>query len=334
MDTLTLAKDKLVNTGFLDLEVDPTLDLFEEIEKLKKEKNAIILAHYYQESEIQDIADYVGDSLGLSQQAASTDADMIVFAGVHFMAETAKMLSPNKKVLLPDLKAGCSLADSCPPPVFRKFKEKYPDHLVVSYINCTAELKTLTDICCTSTNAVQIIESIPEDKGIIFAPDINLGRYLVKKTGRDMVLWNGSCMVHEIFSSEKITKLMMQHPNAKFIAHPECEPHLLEKADYIGSTSGLLRYTQESEAQEFIVATEVGIIHQMQKASPDKTFIPAPPNNTCACNECPHMKRNTMEKLYTCMKYELPEIMLPKWVIDEGVASINRMLEVSKKAGL
>ena len=334
MDTLTLAKDKLVNTGFLDLEVDPTLDLFEEIEKLKKEKNAIILAHYYQESEIQDIADYVGDSLGLSQQAASTDADMIVFAGVHFMAETAKMLSPNKKVLLPDLKAGCSLADSCPPPVFRKFKEKYPDHVVVSYINCTAELKTLTDICCTSTNAVQIIESIPEDKGIIFAPDINLGRYLVKKTGRDMVLWNGSCMVHEIFSSEKITKLMMQHPNAKFIAHPECEPHLLEKADYIGSTSGLLRYTQESGAQEFIVATEVGIIHQMQKASPTKTFIPAPPNNTCACNECPHMKRNTMEKLYTCMKYELPEITLPKWVIEEGVASINRMLEVSKKAGL
>lgn len=334
MDTLTLAKGKLVNTGFLDLEVDPTLDLFEEIEKLKKEKNAIILAHYYQESEIQDIADYVGDSLGLSQQAASTDADMIVFAGVHFMAETAKMLSPNKKVLLPDLKAGCSLADSCPPSVFRKFKEKYPDHLVVSYINCTAELKTLTDICCTSTNAVQIIESIPEDKGIIFAPDINLGRYLVKKTGRDMVLWNGSCMVHEIFSSEKITKLMMQHPDAKFIAHPECEPHLLEKADYIGSTSGLLRYTQESEAKEFIVATEVGIIHQMQKASLGKTFIPAPPNNTCACNECPHMKRNTMEKLYNCMKHELPEITLPKWVIDDGVASINRMLEVSKRAGL
>lgn len=334
MDTLTLAKGKLVNTGFLDLEVDPTLDLFEEIEKLKKEKNAIILAHYYQESEIQDIADYVGDSLGLSQQAASTDADMIVFAGVHFMAETAKMLSPNKKVLLPDLKAGCSLADSCPPSVFRKFKEKYPDHLVVSYINCTAELKTLTDICCTSTNAVQIIESIPEDKGIIFAPDINLGRYLVKKTGRDMVLWNGSCMVHEIFSSEKITKLMMQHPDAKFIAHPECEPHLLEKADYIGSTSGLLRYTQESEAKEFIVATEVGIIHQMQKASLGKIFIPAPPNNTCACNECPHMKRNTMEKLYNCMKHELPEITLPKWVIDDGVASINRMLEVSKRAGL
>lgn len=334
METLTLAKDKLTSTGYLDLEVDPSLDLFEEIERLKKEKNAIILAHYYQESEIQDIADYVGDSLGLSQQAANTDADMIVFAGVHFMAETAKMLSPEKKVLLPDLKAGCSLADSCPPPVFRKFKEKYPDHVVVSYINCTAELKTLTDICCTSTNAVQIIESIPEDKGIIFAPDINLGRYLVKKTGRDMVLWNGSCMVHEIFSNEKITKLMMQNPDAKFIAHPECEPHLLEKADYIGSTSGLLKYTKTSDSDTFIVATEVGIIHQMQKASPDKTFIPAPPNNTCACNECPHMKRNTMEKLYTCMKYELPEITLPQWVIEEGVASINRMLEVSAKAGL
>ncbi len=334
METLTLAKDKLTSTGYLDLEVDPSLDLFEEIERLKKEKNAIILAHYYQESEIQDIADYVGDSLGLSQQAANTDADMIVFAGVHFMAETAKMLSPEKKVLLPDLKAGCSLADSCPPPVFRKFKEKYPDHVVVSYINCTAELKTLTDICCTSTNAVQIIESIPEDKGIIFAPDINLGRYLVKKTGRDMVLWNGSCMVHEIFSNEKITKLMMQNPDAKFIAHPECEPHLLEKADYIGSTSGLLKYTKTSDSDTFIVATEVGIIHQMQKASPEKTFIPAPPNNTCACNECPHMKRNTMEKLYTCMKYELPEITLPQWVIEEGVASINRMLEVSAKAGL
>ena len=334
MSALALATENLAVNGYLDLEVDPMLDLVAEIERLKKEKNAIILAHYYQESEIQDIADYVGDSLGLSQQAASTDADMIVFAGVHFMAETAKMLSPEKKVLLPDLKAGCSLADSCPPPVFRKFKEKYPEHVVVSYINCTAELKTLTDICCTSTNAVQIIESIPKDKGIIFAPDINLGRYLVKKTGRDMVLWNGSCMVHEIFSNEKITKLMLRHPEAKFIAHPECEPQLLEKADYIGSTSGLLRYTKENDAQEFIVATEVGIIHQMQKASPQKTFIPAPPNNTCACNECPRMKRNTMEKLYLCMEHEQPEIILPDWVIEQGVASINRMLEVSAKAGL
>lgn len=334
MTNIAIAEKNLTKRGFLDLEIDPTLDLFEEIERLKKEKNAIILAHYYQESEIQDIADYIGDSLGLSQEAAKTDADIIVFAGVHFMAETAKMLSPHKKVLLPDLKAGCSLADSCPPPLFRKFKEKYPDHVVVSYINCTAELKTLTDVCCTSSNAVQIIESIPEDKGIIFAPDINLGRYLVKKTGRDMVLWNGSCMVHEIFSGEKITKLMLRHPEAKFIAHPECETHILDKADYIGSTSGLLRYTQENAATEFIVATESGILHQMQKASPDKTFIPAPPNNTCACNECPHMRLNTLEKLYLCMKHELPEIELPKWVIDEGVNSINRMLEVSAKAGL
>lgn len=334
MSAIAIAKDELTTKGYLDLEVDPTLDLVEEIERLKREKNAIILAHYYQESEIQDIADYIGDSLGLSQQAASTDADIIVFAGVHFMAETAKMLSPGKKVLLPDLKAGCSLADSCPAPVFRKFKEKYPDHVVVSYINCTAELKTLTDICCTSTNALHIINSIPEDKGIIFAPDINLGRYLIKQTGRDMVLWNGSCMVHEIFSAEKITKLMMRHPEAKFIAHPECEAHLLDRADYIGSTSGLLRFTKESDAQTFIVATEPGIIHQMQKASPTKTFIPAPPNNTCACNECPHMKRNTMEKLYLCMKHELPEITLPEWVIDEGRASIDRMLEISAKAGL
>lgn len=334
MMDLAVAKENLTKKGYLDLEVDPTLDLFEEIEKLKKEKNAIILAHYYQEAEIQDIADYIGDSLGLSQQAASTDADIIVFAGVHFMAETAKMLSPDKKVLLPDLKAGCSLADSCPTPLFRKFKEKYPDHVVVSYINCTAELKTLTDICCTSTNAVQIIESIPEDKEIIFAPDINLGRYLVKKTGRDMVLWNGSCMVHEIFSGEKITKLIERHPEAKFIAHPECEAHILEKADFIGSTTGLLNYTKRSDAKEFIVATESGILHQMQKASPDKIFYPAPPDNTCACNECPHMRRNTLEKLYLAMKFEQPEIILPDWIIEQGVASIDRMLEISAKAGL
>ncbi len=334
MSTPAVAEKHLDKKGYLDLEVDPTLDLFEEIEKLKKEKNAIILAHYYQESDIQDIADYIGDSLGLSQKAAKTEADMIVFAGVHFMAETAKMLSPDKKVLLPDLKAGCSLADSCPPPLFRKFKEMYPDHVVVSYINCTAELKTLTDICCTSTNAVHIINSIPKDKEIIFAPDINLGRYLEKKTGRKMVLWNGSCMVHEIFSAEKITKLMMRHPEAKLIAHPECESHILEKADFIASTTGLLNYTKQSDASEFIVATEAGIIHQMQKASPDKTFIPAPPNNTCACNECPHMRRNTLEKLYLCMKYELPEIILPEWIIEQGVASIDRMLEISAKAGL
>lgn len=334
MDIYTYAATKLEQNGFLDVEVDPTLDLVAEIRRLKKEKNAVILAHYYQDSEIQDVADYIGDSLGLSQQAAATDADMIVFAGVHFMAETAKMLSPNKKVLLPDLKAGCSLADSCPPALFRKFKEKYPDHVVVSYINCTAELKTLTDICCTSTNAKHVINSIPKDKGIIFAPDRNLGQYLIKETGRDLVLWNGSCMVHEIFSHEKITKLMLRHPKAKFIAHPECEAHLLEKAHFIGSTTGLLKFTQRDEATEFIVATEPGIIHQMQKASPDKIFIPAPPTNNCACNECPHMKLNTMEKLYLCMEHELPEIILPQWIIEQGVASIDRMLEISAKAGL
>ena len=331
---LNLATKNLNKMGYLELDVDPTLDLVAEINKLKKEKNAVILAHYYQESEIQDIADYIGDSLGLSQQAAETDADIIVFAGVHFMAETAKMLSPSKKVLLPDLKAGCSLADSCPAPVFRKFKEKYPDHKVVSYINCTAELKTLTDVCCTSTNAKHIIDSFPPEQKLIFAPDVNLGRWLVKETGRDMVLWNGSCMVHEIFSHEKITKLRIKHPDAAFIAHPECEAHILDIADHVGSTSSLLRFTRESDYQEIIVATEPGIIHQMIKESPNKTFIPAPPNNSCACNECPHMKRNTMEKLYLCMKHELPEIHLPEWVIEQGVASIDRMLEISAKAGL
>ena len=331
---LQQAREQLTKNGFLDLEIDPQLDLVAEINALKKSKNAVILAHYYQESEIQDIADYIGDSLGLSQQAAETAADIIVFAGVHFMAETAKMLSPQKKVLLPDLKAGCSLADSCPPELFRKFKEKYPDHIVVSYINCTAELKTLTDICCTSTNAVQIIESIPRDRKIIFAPDKNLGAYLMKKTGRDMVLWNGACMVHEIFSREKIVKLRERYPDAEFIAHPECEAPLLEMADYIGSTTGLLKYTMKSPSKTFIVATEAGILYQMEKASPDKTFIPAPPENNCACNECPHMKRNTMEKLYLCLKYEMPEILLAESVIREGITSIDRMMEISAKAGL
>jgi quinolinate synthase len=331
---LAAAEKKLDRLGYLDIDLDPTLDLVAEITRLKKEKNAVILAHYYQESEIQDVADYIGDSLGLSQQAAKTDADLIVFAGVHFMAETAKMLNPQKKVLLPDLKAGCSLADSCPPHIFRKFKEKYPDHIVVSYINCTAELKTLTDICCTSTNAVAIIESIPKDKPIIFAPDKNLGQYLIKKTDRDMVLWNGACMVHEIFSHERIVKLKARHPEAKFIAHPECEPHILEMADFIGSTTGLLKFTMRDEATAYIVATESGILHQMQKASPHKTFIPAPPNNNCACNDCPHMKRNTMEKLYLCMEYEMPEILLPDWIIEQGRKSIDRMLEISAQSGL
>jgi quinolinate synthase len=333
--SVATAQRKINRKGWLDIEIDPTLDLIEEIEKLKKEKNAVILAHYYQDSEIQDVADYIGDSLQLSQEAAKTKADMIVFAGVHFMAETAKMLSPQKKVVLPDLKAGCSLADSCPPHLFRKFKEKHPDHVVVSYINCTAELKTLTDVCCTSSNAVHIIESISKETPIIFAPDKNLGAYLKKITGRDnMILWNGACMVHEIFSNEKITKLMLRHPNALLIAHPECEAPLLDKAHYIGSTSGLLKFTQQNNATEFIVATEPGIIHQMQLKSPHKTFIPAPPDNACACNECPHMRLNTMEKLYLCMKYEQPEITLPDWVIEQGRASIDRMLEISKKAGL
>jgi quinolinate synthase len=333
-DTLTATAVSPLAKGFLDMDIDPSLDLAAEIQKLKKEKNAIILAHYYQDSEIQDVADYIGDSLGLSQQAAATTADMIVFAGVHFMAETAKILSPHKKVVLPDLKAGCSLADSCPAPLFKKFREQHPNAVVVSYINCSAELKTLTDICCTSTNAVHVINSIPKDKEIIFAPDRNLGAYLQKKTGRNLILWNGTCMVHEIFSHEKISRLQVQYPDAKIIAHPECETHILEMADYIGSTSGLLKFSKTDPARTFIVVTEPGIIHQMELASPDKTFIPAPPNNTCACNECPHMKRNTMEKLYLCMKYEQPEILLPEWVIEQGRASIDRMLEVSRQAGL
>lgn len=320
--------------GFAEEFIDPALDLFEEIERLKKEKNAVVLAHYYQEPDIQDIADYIGDSLGLSQQAAKTDADIIVFAGVHFMAETAKILSPQKKVLLPDVKAGCSLADSCPPHLFRKFKEKYPDHLVITYVNCTAELKAMTDIVCTSSNAVQIIESLPKDQKIIFGPDKNLGAYVAKKTGRDLVLWNGACMVHEIFSQEKIIRLKERHPGAKLLAHPECEDVVLKMADYIGSTTGLLKYATKSPEKEFIVATESGIIHQMQKDNPDKVFIPAPPNNQCACNDCPHMKRNTLEKLYLCMKNELPEITVPEHIIKLAVKPIERMLDISAKLGL
>jgi len=320
--------------GFVDEPIDPTLDLFAEINRLKQEKNAVILAHYYQESDIQDIADYIGDSLGLSQEAAKTDASMIVFAGVHFMAETAKILSPDKKVLLPDAKAGCSLSDSCPSHLFRKFKEKYPDHLVITYVNCTAELKALSDIVCTSSNAVQIVNSLPADQKIIFGPDKNLGAYVIKKTGRDMVLWNGACMVHEIFAREKITKLKQRHPEAKFLAHPECEEAILEMADYVGSTTGLLNYTINNPAKEFIVATEAGIIHQMEKSNPDKTFIPAPPNNACACNDCPHMKRNTLEKLYLCLKNEQPEIDVPREIIDRARLPIERMLEISARLGL
>ena len=320
--------------GFLDIDLDPTLDLFAAIERLKKEKNAVLLAHYYQEPDIQDVADYIGDSLGLAQQAEKTNADMIVFAGVHFMAETAKILNPSKKVVIPDLKAGCSLSDSCPPPLFKKFKEKHPDHVVVSYINCSAGIKALSDVIVTSSNARIIVESFPKDQPIIFAPDKNLGAYINKVTGRNMLLWDGACMVHEIFSLEKITKLKIRHPQAKLIAHPECEEPVLKIADYIGSTTGLLKYTKTDDAKEYIVATETGILHQMMKSSPEKTFIPAPPNNNCACNDCPHMKLNTLEKLYLCMEYEVPEITMEEELRLAAKKPIDRMLEISAKAGL
>jgi quinolinate synthase len=320
--------------GFTEIEIDPSLDLFAEIEQLKKEKNAIILAHYYQEPDIQDVADYIGDSLGLAQQAEQTNADLIVFAGVHFMAETAKILNPSKKVLLPDLNAGCSLADSAPAELFRAFKAKHPDHLVVSYINCTAEIKALSDIICTSGNAEKIIQSIPKEQPILFAPDKNLGAYLNKISGRNMLLWNGACMVHEIFSLEKITKLKIRHPKAKLIAHPECEDAILRIADYIGSTTQLLKYTKSDTASEYIVATETGILHQMQQDNPLKTFIPAPPTNNCACNDCPHMKLNTLEKLYLCMKYEAPEITMDENLRLAAKKPMDRMLAISRAAGL
>ena len=326
---------KVSKRGFLDIDIDPTIDLFAEIERLKKEKNAVLLAHYYQEADIQDVADYIGDSLGLAQYAAKTNADIIVFAGVHFMAETAKILNPTKKVLLPDLNAGCSLADSAPADLFRRFKAQHPNHLVVSYVNCSAEIKALSDIICTSSNAQRIIESIPEDQPIIFAPDKNLGAYLNKKTGRNMVLWNGACMVHEIFSLEKIVKLKTRHPNAKVLAHPECEEAILRVADYVGSTTQILQYAvQDKTTQEFIVATETGILHQMQKDAPEKTFIPAPPNNSCACNDCPHMKLNTLEKLYLCMEYETPELLMDETLRKAALKPIERMLEISRRVGL
>jgi quinolinate synthase len=334
MRDINTAKANLETSGFLDIDIDVNLDLFAEIEQIKKEKNAIVLAHYYQEPDIQDVADFIGDSLGLAQQAEKTKADIIVFAGVHFMAETAKILNPGKKVLLPDLKAGCSLSDSAPPDLFKLFKDKHPDHLVITYINCSARMKALSDIICTSSNAEKIIESLPREQKIIFAPDKNLGAYLNKKTGRNMVLWNGACMVHEIFSLEKITKLKIRHPKAKVIAHPECEEVVLRIADYVGSTTGLLKYSIESGADEFIVVTETGILHQMQKSSPYKTFIPAPPNNSCACNDCPHMKLNTLEKLYICMQYETPEITMDESLIACARKPIERMLEISKQYGL
>lgn len=329
-----MIQSTLEAVGFLDMPVDPSLDLFEEIQQLKKQKNAVILAHYYQEPDIQDVADYIGDSLGLAQKAASTDADVIVFAGVHFMAETAKILNPSKKVLIPDLKAGCSLSDSCPPNLFKAFKEKHPDHLVISYINCSAGIKALSDIICTSSNAQLIVESLPADQKIIFAPDRNLGGYINRKTGRNMVLWNGACMVHEIFSLEKITRLKERHPGAKFIAHPECEEAVLNIADFIGSTTQLLKFTEKDRNKVYIVATESGILHQMQQNAPGKTFIAAPPDNACACNDCPHMKLNTLEKLYLCMKYEQPEILMEEELRLAAKKPIDCMLEYSKRLGL
>lgn len=307
----------------------PTHDLFEAIETLKRDLNAVVLAHYYQDADIQDVADYIGDSLGLSRQAAATSADVIVFAGVHFMAETAKILNPHKQVLLPDLSAGCSLADSCPPAAFAAFKAAHPDHLVISYINCTAAIKAMSDIICTSSNAVSIVQQLPAEQKIIFAPDQNLGRYVMQQTGRDMVLWQGSCMVHETFSEKKLVQLQITHPEAEIIAHPECEAVVLRHADFIGSTTALLKYAQQSTKTEFIVVTEPGIIHQMEKQAPGKAFIPAPPTANCACNECPHMRLNTLEKLYLAMKTRQPEITLDPDIQRQALKSIQRMLELS-----
>ncbi|MDG1760509.1 MAG: quinolinate synthase NadA [Flavobacteriaceae bacterium] len=319
----------LFSRGYLDKPIPKHLNLVDEINKLKKEKNAVILAHYYQVEEIQDISDYLGDSLYLAKMAEKVSADMIVFAGVHFMAETAKIINPTKKVVLPDLKAGCSLADSCPPDQFAAFKAKHPDAIVVSYINCSAEIKALTDIVCTSSNAVDVINSIPKEQSIIFAPDKNLGRYLISQTGRDLILWEGSCIVHEAFSFDKIVALSRKHPEAKFIAHPESESQVLDFAHYIGSTSGLLQFIESDNAESYIVATEAGILHEMQKRAPHKTFIPAPVNDdTCACSECAFMKLNTLEKLYLCMKYELPEIELDESLMNDARASIQRMLSL------
>ncbi len=304
----------------------------EKIKKLKTEKNAVILAHYYQEDAIQDIADYVGDSLGLSQEAAKTDADIIVFAGVHFMAETAKILSPNKMVVLPDLEAGCSLADSCPPDEFKKFTEAHPNHTVITYVNCSAEVKALTDIVCTSSNALKIVNSIPKDKPIIFAPDRNLGKYIIKETGREMLLWDGSCVVHEAFSLEKLIKLHQENPEHVIIAHPESEEHILNVATYVGSTAGMINYVKAHQDQKFIVATEAGILYKMKQEVPNTELIPAPAkeDNTCACSECAYMKVNTLQKLYDCLKNESPQIEVSEEIREKALIPINRMLALSK----
>ncbi len=308
------------------------MDLVKEINRLKKEKNAVILAHYYQVAEIQDIADYVGDSLQLSQQAAETDADMIVFAGVHFMAETAKILSPDKIVVLPDLKAGCSLADSCPPDAFKKFTKAHPNHVVITYVNCSAEIKALSDIVCTSSNALKIVNSIPKETPIIFAPDKNLGKYIISQTGRDMLLWDGSCIVHEAFSIDKLIELHKKYPDHKIIAHPESETHILNTATYIGSTSGMINFVKQHPKEKFIVATEAGILHKMQQEMPNTELVPAPAkeDNTCACSECHFMKMNTLQKLYDCMLNESPQIDVPEKIRKRALLPIKRMLELSK----
>ena len=305
------------------------LDLENEIARLKREMNAVVLAHYYQDSEIQDLADFVGDSLQLSQQAASTSADVIVFAGVLFMAETAKILNPGKLVLLPDLNAGCSLADGCPAPLFKAFRERYPDHVAITYINCSAEVKALSDIICTSSNAEKIVRQIPSEQPILFAPDQHLGRFIMKKTGREMKLWPGSCMVHEMFSEKSLVQLKERHPQALVLAHPECAESVLRHADYVGSTTGILNFATHSVASEFIVATESGILHQMERACPEKTFIPAPGEGGCSCSECPHMKLNTMEKLYLAMRDRKPEITLEENLRQRALKPILRMLEMS-----
>lgn len=321
---------QLINNGFIDEEIPKGVDLREEIFRLKKEKNAVILGHYYIDAELQDISDFVGDSLALAQEAARTTADLIVFVGVHFMAETAKIINPSKKVILPDLKAGCSLAESAPIEDFRTFKAQYPDHQVISYINCTADLKTETDIVCTSSNAVKIVNSFPKDAKLIFGPDKNLGNYINSITGREMVLWNGACMVHEQYSVEKIVALMNEHPDAEMIAHPECEKPVLLVANYIGSTAALLSYVQKSKVNKYIVATESGILHQMKKVCPNKIFIPAPSvDSTCGCNDCSYMKLNSIRKLYLCIKNELPEIVLSQEVLEKARKPIELMLAIS-----
>ena len=327
--------EDLKTKGFLDIPVDKSVDLVKEIDKLKKEKNAVILAHFYQTGDIQDIADFVGDSLKLAQEAAKTDADMIVFAGVHFMAETAKILCPDKKVVLPDLEAGCSLADSAPAKDFAEFKKQHPEHMVISYVNTTAEIKAMTDIICTSSNAKEIIDTLPRDQKIIFAPDKNLGNFINSVTNREMVLWNGACHVHEDFSLERILEIKEENPDAKIIAHPECEKHVLLIADHIGSTSSLLNYTKDTEFDKFIVATESGILHQMRKTNPQKTFIAAPPKDAmCACNDCNFMKLNNLQKIYNALKYELPEITLNEEIRIKAEKPIRRMLKISADLGL